>query len=61
MAAKSRGRKIYRDAKTGQFVTKKYVEKHPATTVTETVGEERAAKKKARPSSRTMSTGKKKR
>lgn len=28
---------IYRDAKTGQLVTKEYAEKHPATTVRERV------------------------
>ena len=30
-------RKVHRDAKTGRFVTKQYTEKHPDTTVTETV------------------------
>lgn len=29
--------KVHRDAKSGEFVTKKYTEKHPSTTVTETV------------------------
>lgn len=30
-------RYIYRDAKTGQLVTKEYAEKHPATTTKEKV------------------------
>lgn len=29
--------KVYRSAETGRFVTKKYAEKHPNTTVKETV------------------------
>lgn len=37
MDKKKRTRKIRRDAKTGRFVTEKYVKKHPNTTVTETV------------------------
>lgn len=37
MAQKSGTRKMSRYAKIGQFVTKKYAEKHPTTTVTETV------------------------
>ncbi len=37
MAKKSGIRKIHRSAETGQFVTKKNAEKHPKTTVTETV------------------------
>jgi hypothetical protein len=36
--------KVARDAKTGEFVTKKYAEKHPDTTVVETV--KRPAKNK---------------
>lgn len=30
-------RKLYRDAKTGQFVTEDVVKRRPATTVTETI------------------------
>ena len=29
--------KVYRDAESGEFVTKQYAEKHPKTTVKETV------------------------
>jgi hypothetical protein len=34
---KSKSRSIYRSAKTGKFVTKKFAQKHKATTVKETV------------------------
>ena len=39
MAKKSKGNSgghVYRSAETGKFVTKKYAEKHPKTTVRET-------------------------
>jgi len=36
MARKGSTRKIYRSAKTGEFVTKKYAKRHPSTTVAET-------------------------
>jgi hypothetical protein len=36
MQKKEPTRKINRDAGTGRFVTKKYAEEHPKTTVTET-------------------------
>ena len=38
MAKKSNDKKAtnYRDAKSGEYVTKKYAEKHPKTTVKET-------------------------
>jgi len=35
--AKTTQTKIHRSAKTGRFVTKKYAQNHPSTTVTETV------------------------
>jgi len=35
MAKKGSTRKIHRTAKTGRFVSKKYVKSHPDTTVTE--------------------------
>ena len=35
MAKKGSTRKIHRSAKTGRFVSKKYVKSHPDTTVTE--------------------------
>ena len=35
--SKSGKTNVSRSAKTGQFVPKKYADKHPATTVTETV------------------------
>lgn len=35
--AKRKTRKLYRDAKTGQFVTEEVVKRRPATTVTETI------------------------
>jgi hypothetical protein len=34
---KSKSREVYRSAKTGKFVTKKYAQNHKATTVKETV------------------------
>ena len=37
MSKKTGSRKASRSAKTGRFVTKKYADKHPSTTVTETV------------------------
>lgn len=37
MASKGRTKKLYRSAKTGHFVKKGYVKKHPDTTLTETV------------------------
>lgn len=37
MAGKAKTRKVNRSAETGQFVTEGYAEKHPKTTVTETV------------------------
>jgi len=47
--SKKKTRKIYRDAKTGKFVTKKYVERNPNTTVTETMpAPQRKNKKKRR-------------
>ena len=35
MAKKPKALRIYRDAATGRFVTKKYAKKHPKTTVKE--------------------------
>ncbi len=35
---RKRKRKLHRDAVTGKFVSSEYVEQHPDTTVTETVG-----------------------
>jgi len=47
--SKKKTRKIHRDARTGKFVTKKYVEGHPDTTVTETMpAPQRKNKKKKR-------------
>ena len=37
MGAKSGTKKVHRSAVTGRFVSKKYVEKHPKTTVTESI------------------------
>lgn len=37
MPKKTGSRKVSRSAKTGRFVPKKYADKHPSTTVTETV------------------------
>lgn len=37
MATKGKTRKVSRSAKTGRFVKRVYAEKHPDTTVTETV------------------------
>lgn len=45
MARKRKTRKIHRSAVTGKFVTKKYVKRHPKTTVTETVKAPRRKKK----------------
>jgi len=39
MAKKNGTRKIHWSAESGKFVTKKYVEKHPKTSVTEPVRE----------------------
>ncbi len=39
-------KKVYRSAETGEFVPKKEVEKHPKTTVTETVKTKPPTKKK---------------
>ncbi len=45
MAGKGKTRKIYRDARTGKYVTKRYAEMHPGTTVRETVKVPRKGKK----------------
>jgi len=37
MAQKSTIKKVYRDAKTGRFVTEEYAKKNPNTTVSETI------------------------
>ena len=46
MASKGRTKKLYRSAKTGLFVKKGYVKKHPNTTVTETVKVPKKKRKK---------------
>lgn len=46
MAKSGKKRKIYRDARTGRFVTEEHVRKNPKTTVTETVEQPRRKKKK---------------
>ncbi|MGA9698127.1 hypothetical protein ACVBEE_06685 [Acinetobacter sp. ANC 3781] len=38
-------KKVSRDAGTGRFVTEKYAQKHPKTTVTETVKPTKSSKK----------------
>jgi hypothetical protein len=37
MSKKGSTTKVHRDAGSGQFVTKKFADRHPKTTVTETV------------------------
>ncbi len=45
MAKKKKNRSLYRDAGTGEFVTKKYAEKNPKTTVKETTKTKKKGKK----------------
>jgi hypothetical protein len=44
--AQKKTRDVYRDAGTGRFVTKEYAERHPGTTVTETVSVKPRAKRR---------------